>query len=151
VNNKIFFGIIFISVVCLVGWVIYFVSRPTITIVQFPNGQKIQVEVVSTDTARERGLSNRDSIAEDQGMLFLFDVPGLYPFWMKDMRFSIDLIWIQGDVVSGLIQNMPPENPPVTNYRPKTPVDKVLELKSGAISAMNLKIGDKLDITTTKQ
>lgn len=56
-------------------------------------GQTFKVAIADTDEKRTKGLSGRDNLAQDQGMLFLFDKPGNYPFWMKDMRFPIDIIF----------------------------------------------------------
>lgn len=150
-NNKFVLFCFVLILIVVIGWVAFEFSRQSMRLVRFPNGQQILVEVVSTDISREKGLSNRNSISSDRGMLFVFDTPGLYPFWMKNMRFPIDLVWIENDIVVGFEENMQPENPPITNYRPKTPVDKVLELKSGTILLFHLNIGDKLDITSFKQ
>lgn len=56
--------------------------------------QRFQVEVAATDTERQRGLSGRPRLATDRGMWFVMPDPGLYGFWMRDMAFAIDLIWI---------------------------------------------------------
>ena len=60
-------------------------------------GQVIKVELAITPEARARGLSGRQGLTQDEGMLFVFDTPGKYPFWMKDMNFAIDMIWISED------------------------------------------------------
>src|ERR1035437_11182288 len=56
--------------------------------------KKISAEVANTPTARQKGLSGRACISQNEGMLFVFPQSGSYPFWMKDMKFPIDMIWI---------------------------------------------------------
>ena len=52
------------------------------------------VEIADNDEERVRGLSLREPIEANRGMLFIFDVSGNYSFWMKDMLFALDIIWI---------------------------------------------------------
>src|SRR4051812_1798797 len=61
-------------------------------------GQHVVVDLATTPTTREQGLSGRAALPENHGMLFVFDTPGVYPFWMKDMNFPIDMIWISNDM-----------------------------------------------------
>src|SRR3990167_703443 len=61
------------------------------------NSEEIKAEVVSSPSDRAQGLSGRPCIEADQGMLFVFEKPGKYPFWMKDMKFPIDIVWINAD------------------------------------------------------
>jgi hypothetical protein len=59
------------------------------------NGITILVEVAKTDIQRRVGLSNQDSLPEGEGMFFVFTQKNIKPpFWMKDMRFAIDILWI---------------------------------------------------------
>ena len=147
-NKKfVLFGVILFTIV-IVGYISFAFFHKSLKLVSFSNGQQIVAEVVSTEISREKGLSDRDYIDQDNGMLFIFDTPGLYPFWMKNMRFPIDIVWIENDTVIGFEENIQPENPPIRSYRPELPVDKVLELKSGTVELFKIKIGDKLDITT---
>src|ERR1700675_3717330 len=53
----------------------------------------VAVEVESTEASREQGLSGRTSLAEGSGMLFVFQTPGVYGFWMKDMNFDLDMLF----------------------------------------------------------
>lgn len=113
------------------------------------NNQRITVEIADTDTLRSQGLSGRESLAKDRGMLFVYQKPGIYSFWMKDMQFPLDFIWINGDTVVDLTKDIPvPETEDLLtlpNYQPNTPVDKILELNVGSIAGMNIKIGDKIE------
>ena len=54
----------------------------------------VQAEVADTDASRQQGLMFRENLPEGQGMLFVFGTEGRYGFWMKNMKFPIDIIWI---------------------------------------------------------
>src|SRR3989344_6701349 len=56
------------------------------------NGASIFAEVVASADARRLGLSGREGMGANSGMLFVFDQAGLYDFWMKDMKFPLDII-----------------------------------------------------------
>ena len=58
------------------------------------NNHTFNVEVAKTPKDQQLGLSGRDGISDDQGMLFAFDTPDYYNFWMKDMKFPLDIIFI---------------------------------------------------------
>lgn len=113
------------------------------------NNQTFKVVVAKTDKEKQDGLSNRNEIAQDQGMLFVFDNPGLYSFWMKDMRFSIDIIYIKGDKVTTVIENAKAPSSSNTNltvYQPSDKSDKVLEVNAGTANKYGIKKGTVLKI-----
>ncbi len=87
-----------------------------------------------------KGLSGRDSIAPDHGMWFAFDPPKQPTFWMKEMRFPIDIIWIADKKVVGLNENIPVDDG-VSLYTPAEPVDAALEITAGSSSQCNMKQG----------
>lgn|SRR3989338_5786130 len=116
--------------------------RPVFSTIVFPNGQTMVVEVVSHEAKQERGLSDRE---EPQAMLFLFEDHDTRHFWMKDMHFAIDFIWLDGNTVVGFEKNAQPENPPKTIYTSPTLINAVLELPAGSVENLSLKIGDVLD------
>ncbi len=113
-------------------------------------GQKVfKVEIVKDSWELEKGLGGRKPLAENRGMLFVFPKEDFYQFWMKDMKFSIDIIWInQGKIVD--IKEKAPI--PTTNfleqYRPESPAKYVLEIGAGLVEKYRFKVGDavKLDI-----
>ncbi len=108
------------------------------------------VEVASTTIALARGLSGRDGLSEDQGMLFLFSGYDKYGFWMKGMKFPIDIIWIKGNAVAGFSEEAAPEpGTPLWKlkiYHPPEPVDKVLEVNAGTVQKYGIKPGDSVVI-----
>ena len=113
--------------------------------IRFPNSHSIQVEVVESSEDRQRGLSHREYLAEGHGMLFLSDRRP-QSFWMKDMNFDIDIIWIDNNVIIGFETNISHEKIPLESYLSPVPVDKVLEVNAGFVNKNSLEIGDMLDI-----
>lgn len=104
----------------------------------------LNVNVANTEKAREQGLSGRAYLTPDTGMLFIFDVPDKYAFWMKDMNFPIDIIWLDENLkVVDIQKNADPSSYPKT-FKPRENVKYVLEVVSGFSEKNNLKIGDVL-------
>lgn len=111
--------------------------------VAMPHGTMI-VEVADTKSSRELGLSGRPTMKHEEGMLFVFDVPGRYGFWMKDMNFPLDLIWInQNGVVVEVERNADPSSYPKT-FMNSSPASYVLELNAGVAEEQGVYIGSKI-------
>jgi uncharacterized membrane protein (UPF0127 family) len=114
-----------------------------------PNGV-IDAEVVDTKSSREPGLSGRSGMKDNYGMLFKFDVPGKYGFWMKDMKFPLDILWInKNGVVVAIESNFTPES--YLEKPPKTAVNSpsasyVLEINAGRAEELGLFLGTKVKI-----
>mgnify|MGYP001178230261 CR=1 FL=1 len=107
------------------------------------NNQKIDVTVVSTPKERERGLSGWNRLGEKQGMLFVFNDSGTYCMWMKDMKFAIDMVWLDGDKkVTNIKQNATPESYPEP-FCNKDDAKYVLELPEGSVSKYGIKSGNQ--------
>jgi len=106
---------------------------------------EISVEIADSDQSRSQGLSGRKSLPESSGMLFDFPKPDIYQFWMNDMNFPLDFIWINGGKVVEITENVQP--PSQTQGQPVVvksyfSVDKVLEVNAGFVTRNNLKVGD---------
>lgn len=103
---------------------------------------KVAVEVETNAADQARGLSGRASLPAGSGMLFVFDSDAYRPFWMKDMQFSIDIIWIDssGRVVT-VIPNLSPDtyyaHPPQT-FVSTLPARYVLEVPAGFAAQNNI-------------
>lgn len=111
----------------------------------------IEVEVAATPTAQFKGLSWRKSLEENKGMLFVFGSPSFYAFWMKDMMFPIDIIWIAGDEIVDISRNLPPARENfMPTYTPAEPANYVLEVNAGWADRHGIKIGDKVKIEIIK-
>lgn len=104
----------------------------------------INLEIADTTAKRSVGLSNRDSLDPDSGILFVFEEEGDYGFWMKEMRFSIDIIWIDenGKIVD-IVESATPDSYPQV-FRSSEPALYVLEVNSGFVDENRISIGDML-------
>lgn len=106
-------------------------------------------EVATSSADQQLGLSGRNSLAQDRGMLFIFSKPGQYAFWMKGMKFPLDIIFINGTKIVDMVRNLPApksasDNPQI--YQPKASADKVLEINAGLSSKYGFKDGDSVVI-----
>jgi len=106
----------------------------------------IFAEVADTTEERAQGLSGKESLKENEGMIFVFKNPTVPGFWMKDMLFPIDIVWINesGKVVS-VTKNAGPESYPLVFY-PEGSIRYVLEVPAGFSEKNNLKKGDMVSI-----
>lgn len=140
----------FLCFVCAV--IIFIVCYQFWTAVNFDNikyikivGQNIRIDLALTPAEHMQGLSGRSQLKEDESMFFVFDQLGRYPFWMKDMKFPIDIIWIGPDLrVIYIKKNAQPESYPET-YGPDLDAKYVLEVVSGFSDKNNLKVGDRVE------
>jgi uncharacterized membrane protein (UPF0127 family) len=107
-------------------------------------GFVLPTEIADTPAAREQGFSGRERPLSGHGILFIFDEPAVVAFWMKDMRFPLDIVWIGEDwTVVGVEKNASPESFPQT-FSPRAPVRYVLELPAGDAAAFGIDTGTKL-------
>ncbi len=110
------------------------------------NNQSVHFEVADDETEREIGLSGRKCIDEKNGMIFSFEQPAPYCFWMKDMLFSIDIIWVGKDnTIVDIKPDVSPSSYP-DSLCPQLPAKYVLELKSGQSQKLGLSIGSLLPL-----
>lgn len=106
-------------------------------------------EVARTPDAQRRGLSDKSFLGSENGMLFVFEEYGYPAIWMKNMKFPIDIIWISGNRVVDIEENVPPPAPGTPDerlsvYRPDARANLVLEVDGGFTNANNVRIGDAL-------
>ena len=108
-------------------------------------GKILKVDLALTLEEQEQGLSGRNKLREDESMLFVFDYINKHPFWMKDMNFAIDIIWIGENLrVVYIKKNAQPESYPET-FLPKQDAKYVLEVLSQFSEKNNLKEGDRVE------
>lgn len=100
----------------------------------------LRAEVVDTDEKRKIGLGGRRGICDSCGMLFVFDKEGRYQFWMKNMFFPIDLVWINGDKVVDITPNVTHKDQE-KRYLSSADVSYVLELPAGTCEKRGIEIG----------
>jgi uncharacterized membrane protein (UPF0127 family) len=99
------------------------------------------LEGADTDVKKEKGLGGRESLCETCGMLFLFDTPGVYKFWMKDMLIPIDIVWLSGETVVFIAENVQPDFMGIID--PVVRADRVFEVN--AFETQAVKVGDSLE------
>lgn len=115
--------------------------KKTITI----ENKDIEIEVAKTNEERAKGLSNREKLNENSGMLFVFDKDSRPTFWMKDTKIALDIIWINDDKIVGIEKNVKPEpnkkDSELKKFYSPTKVDYVLEVNAGFSEKNNIKTG----------
>ena len=114
------------------------------------HGHRVSVEIADRPEEQSLGLGERDSLPWDHGMLFVYDRPDFYAFWMKGMRFSIDILWMREGRIVEIAPNVPFEpggNGPT--LRPRTLADSVLEVPAGYAAARGWRVGDRVKFDRT--
>jgi uncharacterized membrane protein (UPF0127 family) len=110
-------------------------------------GRRVAVDLAITPEQQSLGLGHRDALAWNHGMLFVYDQPGFYSFWMRGMRFDIDIVWIRAsrivDIAQG-VRHVPGEDGPTV--RPAELVDRVLEVPAGYAQTHGWRVGSHVEI-----
>lgn len=122
----------------------FFGRAPSATI----EGKKFSLILAKTDSEREKGLSGRGSLAKNTGMLFIFPEKARYKFWMKDMKFPIDIIYINDKRVVDIIEDAPVPQPDgaIPTFEPREQANYVLEVNADN----HFKIGDTVTFENVK-
>lgn len=146
-KNKIFDILFLLIFIVFIALVVVNIGKPAKNEVCFDK-ECIEVELAATYEEQLKGLSNRTSLDEGSGMLFVFKRRDSYPFWMKGMLFPLDIVWIdESGVVVDLFENAIPCNGPVCiAIYPEASAKYVLELNAGTIKRIGFGVGDKLEI-----
>ncbi|MFH0854323.1 MAG: DUF192 domain-containing protein [bacterium] len=109
------------------------------------NNKKLEIEIADTTDMRYKGLSGRDYLCEECGMLFIFADKYFPTFVMRDMKFALDIIWISEGKIIKIDENLPMEGKyPQAGYVSSEGVDMVLEVNAGYCKKNNIKIGEYL-------
>jgi uncharacterized membrane protein (UPF0127 family) len=109
------------------------------------DGHKFTVEIAKTAPQQQMGLSDRKSLPASGGMLFIFPGPQYLSFWMKQMKFPLDMVFIYKGKIAYIARNVPvppvsDESPPI--IQPTISADSVLEINAGLSKKYNFKNGD---------
>ncbi len=122
----------------------FFFNEQTVGI--FIRDIPITVSIADNEEERSKGLSGVESLEAEEGKLFIFDKEGRYGFWMKDMLFPIDIIWIDnsGHIVH-IEEGVLPDSYP-TIYSSPVPARFVLEVNAFFVDTFRVKVGDKVSI-----
>lgn len=104
----------------------------------------ISVLIADSDAERVKGLSGKPSLSKDQGMLFIYEQNQYAGIWMKDMQFSIDILWLDDQkTIVDIARNISPSSYPKT-YTPQKPARYILEISAGQAETYGLKKGAKV-------
>lgn len=127
-------------------------SAPTGPRVIFPDGYVVSVEIANDDELRAQGLMFRDHLNPGTGMLFFFPAAGEYPFWMKNTRIPLDMVWIDANKrVAHVKISVPPcKVDDCPSYPPNAQAQYVLEVAGGVAQQHGLKAGDQLQFLGTE-
>lgn len=110
-------------------------------------GQKFELEVARTQEQQATGLMYRTRLADNRGMLFVFDSPQSTRFWMKNVRIPLDMVFLRDGKVQAIAASVPPCNTKTCpTYGPESAVDQVIELRGGRAAEVGLKVGDRVQI-----
>ncbi len=111
--------------------------------------RSITVEVADDPEERVQGLSDREGMAADSGLLFVWEEEGPYQLWMKGMRFPLDFVWLDASqTVIEVHENVQPQpgaaDAELKRYAPDGPSRFVIELNAGAAARLGIDAGDVL-------
>lgn len=147
-NKKIKIIISTLAILAVAFLITYYNSYKKIKTVCFEQNC-FGVEVVSDEPARQRGLMDRESLNKDRGMLFIFDNEDKHPFWMKNTKMTLDVIWIDKDYKIVDIQTLNPcITDPCPTFTPSNNAKYVLEINAGLAQKLNLKTGDRAELNS---
>ena len=147
--------IIFVIILLIFGGVIFyqFATHPAPKSKVTINTHTFAVKTASSAAQQQQGLSGVKSMPQDQGMIFIFDQAAKYPFWMKEMKFPLDIIFIRDNKIVQIFQNVPAPKDSKTQlpiYQPVAPADRVLEINAGLSKKYDFKKNDEVKIVIAK-
>lgn len=143
INRYVAYVIIAVAVVVIAMFAVSPKSRTAEVVIA---GKTLNVLVADTQVTQAKGLSGRKDLKPNEGMLFIFPVPGFYGFWMKDMEIPIDIIWFDAErKVVDVWENATPDSYPRV-YTPRAEAKYVLEVPAGFFAEHLMKTGDVLEL-----
>ncbi len=136
------FSLILLAVVVWAGWLFFYKNRPPR--ITFSSGIVLNVTVADTPALREKGLSKREILRDDEGMLFVFPTVDRHKIWMKDMYFPLDIIWIDENFVIVDIHKSVSVSSFPNTFQPKTGAGFALEVNAGYTNRNAVEIGQSV-------
>jgi uncharacterized membrane protein (UPF0127 family) len=106
--------------------------------------KEFELEIASTQIARNIGLMRRDSMPADHGMIFVFSEPDTHSFWMKNTRIALDIVFVDAEGTIRSIQQMKPYS--LKSVSPPVSIKYAIELNQGAAAKAGAKVGEKVTI-----
>jgi uncharacterized membrane protein (UPF0127 family) len=135
----------FFGIIAVVAGVLFLWSKKIPTVDLVLRNEKFTMLLANTPDRWFKGLSGRASLENYDGMLFVFPDYEPRALVMRDMKFPLDIIWLNGDKVVDMRSNVMPENkkePELTQYLPVYPANGVLEVTAGFIEKYSIQVGD---------
>lgn len=109
------------------------------------SNREIVSAIAETEKDIETGLSGQKELLDGTGLLFIFDYSDKFGFWMKEMNFPIDILWLDESLkVVDITENMSPRSYPKI-FRPSVSVRNVLEVPAGYVFENKIRIGDQVE------
>ncbi|MFA7319358.1 MAG: DUF192 domain-containing protein [Parcubacteria group bacterium] len=108
------------------------------------DGRNFIAETPKRPAEYQKGLGGRRTLCRSCAMLFTFPQKGEYAFWMKDMRFDLDIIWISSGKIVYIEKNFSAHSPEIV--RPAVPADRVLEIGAGISEKNGFRVGDSVTV-----
>lgn len=151
---KDFYFVIIFVLLAIFGFLVYrfiFINQEDVKkATAVIDGHSFSVEIADSASKQMQGLSGREKLNENEGMLFIFKDSSIKTFWMKGMKFPIDIIWIKEGRIMEFSENLPPPknilNAFVESVTPSAPIDSVLEVAAGTVEKLGIKAGDEISI-----
>ncbi len=118
----------------------------------FEGGPEIQIEIATASEELRIGLSYREKLCDLCGLYFVFPEEQTQSFWMRRMRFPIDILWLRAGKVAGTSENLPPPKDPnapewsLPRYESPVPVRHVLEVPAGFVQKHGIRVGQPITI-----
>tara|TARA_B100000315_G_C14397926_1_gene505091 strand:+ start:63 stop:512 length:450 start_codon:yes stop_codon:yes gene_type:complete len=111
------------------------------------NNKTFKVELLKEGWELQKGLSGREKLSKNKGILFIFPKADKHSFWMKEMKFSIDILWIDNDKIIDIKEKLAiPITHNLKRYTPSSTAKYVLEINSGLSEKYGFKVGDKVKL-----
>lgn len=138
----------FIVLAAIVGIAVFYWKVNSDSQVISLHRHEYHVQIASTESEREQGLSGTQPLSADQAMLFIFPDAATWGIWMKDMNYPIDVVWLNdAKQVVYMVKDFQPStyssaDPSIKTRRSSTPARYVIELPSGTIEKTGIVLGD---------
>lgn len=139
-GSSVIFTLFLLAIVVWAGWLFFYKNKPAR--VTFASGIVLNVAIADTPELREKGLSKREILRDDEGMIFVFSTIDRHTMWMRDMYFPIDIIWLDEnfkivDIHKGVsVASFP------NTFQPVTAAGFAIETNAGYSNRHAVKVGD---------
>lgn len=130
---------------CLLSSCVVAAGQATVTLIGGDEPLQFQVELADTPDSRARGLMHRKELAEDAGMLFIFDYPAEVGFWMRNTLIPLDMLFIdeRGRIVHIHHRAQPHDERMISS---RYPITHVLEINGGLAESLGIEVGHRIEL-----